>query len=620
MASQLPSGHPGDFQWRLALTRTLSSMRAVAPEQVQAATAATAKGGLFITHLVEAGANADKVLTAYAVATGLPSAPRYETRNPPRELAARGDELQWRGVLAVPFAAEGDKLCVAFAVPLPPDTLTYLPAHKPFVALEPEILHGLAHLYPAVRRHPQPSAPLPVPAPQAAPPPSSAPPVAPPPGPDFNAAAAPPQADPFALPPPGAVGDPFALTPPGEAAPAPAAPADALSMAPATLGGVPAPPGAPAATPSLEFAPLPSTDPAAPTDLPPVDPRAPAYPGAVLKPATIHLTTPSGEHAAAKPPVPSGPQLPAPSSVVVDAAVPYQEDRFAELKGQLRVLRLPIAAVVGLVLLVKVGSCVIDSSRNEVEKKSAALADGIHASNVEAAKNRAAELRSEGAAPEALRTERAERVDVPVAPRPTPAPPEPPSGKIAAGTFDSVTTALAEADLASRHNPAEFPDRCRALSAELRAYRAHTALPVREQAELANLTSEVTATCERENAGAGFGALRDRVSRALRGEETSGSGGPRYQLNMPAEVEGVFLEIDMALARQDMATACNRMGAAHSAVSDWMTKMPGGPRLQRMAEVVGTDFEELRYGCSRMSASDASARWSRLKKKLEPEQ
>jgi hypothetical protein len=317
--------------------------------------------------------------------------------------------------------------------------------------------------------------------------------------------------------------------------------------------------------------------------------------------------------------------VPVPSNVVVDAAVPFQDDRFAELKGQLRVLRLPIAAVVGVVILVRLGSCVIDSSRNEVENKSAKLADGIQAANAEAVRNRAAELRQDGfaAPPAPERAERGERVEVPapVAARPVAVPaPELPNGKVAAGTFDSVTQALAEADLASRHNPAEFPDKCRALSAELRAYRARTALPVREQAELANLTSEVTATCERENGGGGFGALRDRISRALRGEETTGAGAPRYQLAMPAEVESVFSEIDMALARQDLATACNRMGAAHAAVSDWMTTMPGGPRLARMAEVVGTDFEDLRYGCSRMSPADATARWTRLKKKLEPEQ
>jgi hypothetical protein len=632
MASQLPSGHPGDFQWRLALTRTLSSMRAVATEQVQAATAAAAKGGLFITHLVEAGASSDKVLTAYAVATGLPSAPRYETRNPPRELAARGDELQWRGVMAVPFATDGDKLCVAFAVPLPAQTLTHLPPHKAFVALEPEILHGLLHLYPAVRRIPSPSAPPPQSsAPQSPAPAPSVPSFSPsPPLPslDFHAAAAPPQADPFALSPPGAAADPFAMPgPSAPAAPAPAPAVDPFSMAPLTVGLGPAPsaPGAP--PPASEVpaqpaaaAPIPApipTGPVVPTDLHGFDPQAPAYPGAVLKPATIHLNTPSGEHAAANPPVPSGPQLPVPGNVVVDAAVPYQEDRYADLKGQLRLLRLPIAAVVGVVVLVKVGSCVIDSSRSEVEKKSAALADGIHASNVEAAKNRAAELRAEGARPEPERAEPTERVEAPV-PRVAPlAVPELPSGKLAAGTFDSVTTALAEADLAARHTPAEFPDKCRALAAELRAYRQRTALPAREQADLANLTSEVAVACEREGS-AGFGALRDRVSRALRGEEPTGGAGPRDQLNTPPEVEAAFSEIDMALARQDMPTACNRMGAAHSAVSDWMTRMPAGPRLARMAEAVASDFEELRYGCSRMSHSDAAARWSRLKKKLEP--
>jgi hypothetical protein len=109
--------------------------------------------------------------------------------------------------------------------------------------------------------------------------------------------------------------------------------------------------------------------------------------------------------------------------------------------------------------------------------------------------------------------------------------------------------------------------------------------------------------------------LSDRLSRALRGE------GPSSALatpGQPPEVEALFAQIDLALAREDMPTVCNRLGAAQGAVNDWLQRLPAGPRQARLAEVAGTDLEELRFGCSLSAHADVAARWKRIKSKLEP--
>ena len=261
--------------------------------QVQRASEKASSGGLFITHLVDSGANADKVLTALAVATGHNSAPRNEVRHPPVELASRADEGVLRALLAVPFAVEGDLLCVAFAVPLSHEKTQGLPPHRSFVGLEFEILQGLEVLYP--HRHKRAEA---GPAPSA---PSAPAPVA-----------------------------------PAAAAPAPALPS---LDGPSSFDGasslddlLPPPPSAPGRQPLAGLGALPQL-----SDLPPLEQQQ-AQPAAAAEP----------------PPPAAAPAGPAEPPPPVASGAP---DRDARFKSQLRALRVPFLVAVGLLVLIKVGSC-----------------------------------------------------------------------------------------------------------------------------------------------------------------------------------------------------------------------------------------------------------------------
>lgn len=151
MASLVPEGHPGDSAWRLPVWRTLVKLQLVNGSQLEPANALAKEGGFFCSHLVGLGVNPDKLLTAIAVATGLPSAPRHEVRRPRAELAEglTGDQL--RGLLASPFHKEAGLLHLAFVVPLPKEKLALLPPHKAFVALESDVRDGLAVLFPKTR-------------------------------------------------------------------------------------------------------------------------------------------------------------------------------------------------------------------------------------------------------------------------------------------------------------------------------------------------------------------------------------------------------------------------------------------------------------------------------------
>jgi hypothetical protein len=443
--------------WRLPLTRTLASLRAVATEQVQAATEKAARGGLFVSCLIEAGADANKVLTAYAVATGLPSAPRYETRNPPTEMGTRGDGDLFRSLLCVPFKEEKGTLCIAFAAPLPAEMTAQLPPHKAFVALEHEVVHGLDTLFPRWKMRPSaPPAPQPIPAPVAA-----------------------------------------ASAPPPDAAPtAPVPELNTVDLAPA-----------PDAAPPIETAGPPAikTGKVVPTTVPIMDPNQPAYPGAVLAAKTVRLTTPSGEHQPVSP-VPSGPQRPVPpppANVVVDAAVPMQEDRYGELKDQLKVLRVPAAVIVGLVVLFKLGSWLMTPAPTVAPKPEPAK---TQPAAQPAQPQTAAEYLERGQRP-------------PPQPLEPPKPAAEPVAAVALGNFDSVNAALTDANLSAQSGAnSSFPEKCRALSAELVAYRSRNKLGPREQVDVAMVNKEVDAACEKENGGGDFGPIKERVSKALRGE------------------------------------------------------------------------------------------------------
>lgn len=146
--SQVPEGHPGDAAWRLPVWRTLLKLQLVKADQLEPANALAKQGGFFFTHLAGLGVNPDKLLTAVAISTGLPSAPRHEVRHPKAELAEGLDGGLLRSLLASPFRKDPGLLHVAFVVPLPKERLSALPPHKAYVALETDIRDGLDALFP----------------------------------------------------------------------------------------------------------------------------------------------------------------------------------------------------------------------------------------------------------------------------------------------------------------------------------------------------------------------------------------------------------------------------------------------------------------------------------------
>lgn len=151
MTSVVPEGHPGDHAWRLPVWRTLLRLSLVNPSQLEPANALAKHGGFFLSHLVTLGVNSDKLLTAIAVATGLPSAARHDVRRPNPELAEGLDGALLRSILASPFKKEGGLLHLAFVVPIPKDRLAALPRHKACVALESDIRDGLDVLFPKAK-------------------------------------------------------------------------------------------------------------------------------------------------------------------------------------------------------------------------------------------------------------------------------------------------------------------------------------------------------------------------------------------------------------------------------------------------------------------------------------
>lgn len=151
MTSVVPDGHPGDSNWRLPVWRTLLRLQLVDPSQLEPANALVKKGGFFISHLVTLGVNPDKLLTAIAIATGLPSAARHDVRRPKAELAEGLDPALLRALLASPFKREGPVLHLAFVVPVAKEQLAALPPHKAHVALESDIRDGLEVLFPKRR-------------------------------------------------------------------------------------------------------------------------------------------------------------------------------------------------------------------------------------------------------------------------------------------------------------------------------------------------------------------------------------------------------------------------------------------------------------------------------------
>ena len=160
MHSVVPEGHPGDLLWRLPVWRTLLRLRLVSEAQLESVNALAKEGGLFLTHLATLGMSPEKLLSAIAIATGLPAAARHEVRRPKRELADGLDGEELRALLATPFKRDLDLLHLAFAVPMPKERLGSLPPHRAYVGLESDIREGIELLFPkggSVAAFPQPS-------------------------------------------------------------------------------------------------------------------------------------------------------------------------------------------------------------------------------------------------------------------------------------------------------------------------------------------------------------------------------------------------------------------------------------------------------------------------------
>jgi hypothetical protein len=83
-------------------------------------------------------------------------------------------------------------------------------------------------------------------------------------------------------------------------------------------------------------------------------------------------------------------------------------------------------------------------------------------------------------------------------------------------------------------------------------------------------------------------------------------------------VETAFKEIHAALAAQDLSGACGRLIPAQMAITDWMSKMPGGPRTMRMGQAV-TALEELQPRCARMKVEAVAEKVRNIRKSLDPE-
>jgi hypothetical protein len=192
------------------------------------------------------------------------------------------------------------------------------------------------------------------------------------------------------------------------------------------------------------------------------------------------------------------------SAGLIETGVDPREELLSRLKG----FRWHAAGFLALCLGVKLVASLIDFSRNESEKSGAALRQGLGLAAIEAAKQQQRAMQPGGGG-------------IAEAPLPFPTPAGRPGEGPRAGSFDEVSAALAELDVAARRDDLNaFRSACLRVSAELRAY-APLAPAMRQTSMLSNLSKEAAVLCEREYLRpptAEWSELHGRIMRALTGD------------------------------------------------------------------------------------------------------
>ncbi len=183
-----------------------------------------------------------------------------------------------------------------------------------------------------------------------------------------------------------------------------------------------------------------------------------------------------------------------------------------------------------------------------------------------------------------------------------------------------LTVALVTADKAAAEN-GDLAGACEAVSRELIDFKNARGVPIRTQADLQQLAMEVAtlgAQVDPMNPGRAppWVPLRAKIDRVLQGENPTP--GPRYQLDMPAEVESAIHLVDDALEARDRDAACQAISRARGAIVVWEAKMMPGPRLNRIHNVTEMDLMFFIKPCKQLELSELSAVWRKAVTALAP--
>jgi hypothetical protein len=258
---------------------------------------------------------------------------------------------------------------------------------------------------------------------------------------------------------------------------------------------------------------------------------------------------------------------------------------------KLKVLRWPLALVVVMGLGIWGVGRLIKVSRSEVESKGSALNEGFRQSAQEIAQAKGREMGQD------------------------PAPHLPGQGNL-----DAVIRTQAELDVVINTGRTDtFYEACHRFASNLALYvvRAPT---VQQQVDLKQLSMEAMVMCETEQITAPvehWKEFKSRLMRVMQGENPLP--GPRYQLEMPAEVARAIHTVDRAVEDQDPPAICKAMGAFRSAMYPWVERFPPGPRMMRMHRTI-EEMDGFMLGCEKFPADSLRTSWARIKKDIGPEE
>lgn len=187
----------------------------------------------------------------------------------------------------------------------------------------------------------------------------------------------------------------------------------------------------------------------------------------------------------------------------------------------------------------------------------------------------------------------------------------------------SLVTSVENVERAmERDSAGEVGVACEELARELFDFKNSPGMPALSAADLHRLGMEIAALGAQHEPGrpvqtSAWRDARARLDRVLGGK--SPEEGPRYQIDMPAEVEAAIAAVDAALRAGDVDASLRAMDAARGPLLQWAAKLPPGGRAHRLVEIAEGDL--IRIGITPPGGAtidDLRKGWARMKQRMRP--